>query len=98
MESQPFALHMQNQMIAEIEAARPRYVVMVNVETSWLRDDGSPGRLFEWWDAYRGHYRRVGVADMISEESTEYRWDDDAAPEAYTPKSENYLAVYRRNE
>jgi hypothetical protein len=98
MESQPFALDMQKQMIAEIEAARPRYVVMVNVETSWLRDDGSPGRIFDWWDAYRGHYQRVGVADMISEESTEYRWDAAAAPEAYTPKSENYLAVYRRNE
>jgi hypothetical protein len=98
MESQPFALAMQNQTIAEIEAARPRYVVMVNVATSWLRDDDSPGRIFDWWDSYRGRYQRVGVADMISEEQTEYRWDAAAAPEAYAPKSENYLAVYRRNE
>ena len=98
MESQPFALHMQNQMIGEIEAARPEYVVMVNVATSWMRDDNSPVRIFDWWDAYRGRYQRVGVADMISEERTEYRWDAAAAPEAYTPKSDDYLAVYRRRD
>jgi len=98
MESQPFALSMQNQMIGEIEAARPEYVVMVNVESTWLRDDRSPGRIFDWWDSYRGRYQRVGVADMISEERTEYRWDAAAAPEAYTPKAEDYLAVYRRRD
>jgi hypothetical protein len=98
MEAQPFALRMQNEMIGEIEAARPEYVVMVNVYSTWMNDDDSPTRLFDWWDAYRGRYRRVGVADMISEERTEYRWDAAAAPEAYAPKSEDYLAVYRRRE
>jgi len=98
MEAQPFALRMQNEMIGEIETARPDYVVMVNVATTWMRDDDSPGRLFDWWDSYRGRYQRVGVADMISEERTEYRWDAAAAPEAYTPKAEDYLAVYKRRE
>ncbi len=98
MEAQPFALRMQNEMIGEIEAARPEYVVMVNVYSTWMNDPDSPTRLFDWWDAYRGRYRRVGVADMISEERTEYRWDAAAAPEAYAPKSEDYVAVFRRRE
>jgi hypothetical protein len=98
MESQPYALRMQNEMIGEIEAARPEYVVMVNVATTWMADDDSPRRIFDWWDSYRGRYQRVGVADMISEERTEYRWDAAAAPEAYTPQAEDYLAVYRRRE
>lgn len=98
MEAQPFALRMQNEMIGEIEAARPEYVVMVNVATTWMSDDDSPTRLFDWWDVYRGRYQRVGVADMISEERTEYRWDAAAAPGAYAPKSGNYLAVYKRRD
>lgn len=96
MEAQPLALRMQNEMIGEIEAARPEYVVIVNVV--WIRDEDSPGRIFDWWDSYRSRYQRVGVADMISEERTEYRWDAAAAPEAYAPESELYLAVYRRRE
>lgn len=98
MEAQPFALHMQNEMIGEIEAARPEYVVMVNVATTWMSDDDSPTRLFDWWDSYRARYQRVGVADMISEQRTEYRWDAAAASGAYTPQAENCLAVYRRRE
>jgi hypothetical protein len=98
MESQPFALRMQNEMIGEIEAARPEYVVMVNVESTWMRDEDSPGRIFDWWDSYRSHYQRVGVADMISEERTEYRWGAAAAPGAYSPQAEDSLVVYRRRE
>lgn len=36
MENQPYALKMQKEMIGEIEAAKPRYLVFVNIFTSWL--------------------------------------------------------------
>jgi hypothetical protein len=52
MEKQPYALKMQEEMIAEIERARPEYVVYVEDDSSWLRTPDSQGRLFDWWTAY----------------------------------------------
>jgi hypothetical protein len=95
MEAQPYALTMQNQMIREVEAAAPEFVVRVFVQRSWLQVPQSPTRIFDWWSTYgAGRYRRVGVADILSESRTEYRWD--AAAELYQPSSDQYLAVYRR--
>jgi hypothetical protein len=96
MEAQPYALAMQNEMIAEVEAAEPQYVVQVSGEASWLQDPQSPTRLFDWWYKYGArHYQLVGIADIISEQRTEYRWA--AAAEAYEPQSSYYLAVYLRS-
>ena len=41
MEEQPYAGEMQRQMIGEIEAAQPEYVVLVNVAASFGRLPGS---------------------------------------------------------
>jgi hypothetical protein len=54
-------------MAREIEAARPKYVVMVNVSASW-----QPSRLeqpdlyiFEWAERFlREHYERVGQVEI----------------------------------
>jgi len=95
MEAQPYALTMQNEMIGEVETAAPEYVVQVSGEASWLQDEHSPTRIFDWWYKYGAqHYRLVGIADIISEKRTEYRWA--GAAEAYQPQSSYFLAVYRR--
>jgi hypothetical protein len=97
MEAQPYALTMQNEMIGEVEAAAPEYVVQVSGNASWLQDQQSPTRIFDWWYKYAAkHYRLVGIADIISEERTEYRWA--AAAETYQPQSSYFLGVYRRSE
>lgn len=96
MEDQPYALTMQNEMIHEVEAAAPEFVVRVVAPESWLQVDESPTRIFDWWSEYGArHYRLVGVADILTKEHTEYRWD--AAAESYHPQSTYYLAVYRRS-
>jgi hypothetical protein len=95
MEAQPYALAMQNEMIGEVEAAAPQYVVQVSGNASWLQDPQSPTRVFEWWYGYGArHYRLVGIADIISKERTEYRWAD--AAQTYQPQSSYFLAVYQR--
>ena len=97
MEPQPYALTMQNEMIREIEASAPEFVVQVVADESWLREPESPTRIFDWWSSYGpAHYRLVGIADIVSEDRTEYRWD--VAAGAYQPQSDHYLAVYRRRE
>jgi hypothetical protein len=95
VEPQPFALTMQNDMVRELERAAPEYVVRFPAEETLALGENSPTRLFDWWAEYGPqHYRVVGIADILSDYRTEYRWD--AAAEEYQPKSLYYLAVYRR--
>ena len=95
VEPQPFALTMQNDMVSELERAAPEYVVRFPAEETLALGENSPTRLFDWWAEYGPqHYRVVGIADILSDDRTEYRWDAEA--ERYQPKSLYYLAVYRR--
>jgi Dolichyl-phosphate-mannose-protein mannosyltransferase len=52
MEEHPYALKLQEQVIGEIERARPEYVIYVDDEYSWLTQPSSPQKLFEWWKDY----------------------------------------------
>ncbi len=52
MEPQPFARRMQEEMIQEIERARPEYVVYADDWTSWLRQANSEPLLDKWWQQY----------------------------------------------
>jgi hypothetical protein len=94
-EAQPFALEMQQDLIAELEAAKPEYLVMVNVEFSWARHPDSPTALFDWYRLYaQRYYETVGVADLVEPMRTEYRWDD--AARDYQVRSQDYVLVLRR--
>jgi 4-amino-4-deoxy-L-arabinose transferase-like glycosyltransferase len=93
MEDQPYAADMQRSMIGEIEAARPRFVVLVNVPVSWNVGQRSDRTLFHWWDRYREGFERVGLAD-ITDRGTKYVWGPEAA--TYTPRSPVWVAVFER--
>jgi hypothetical protein len=97
MEIQPFALDMQREMIREIEAARPAYIVLVGVAASWLLRPGSETLVHAWFEDYQQrHYERVGVVDILSPTFSLYLWD--AASRDYTPRSNVWLSVYRRRD
>ncbi len=97
MESQPYALSMQEDMIREITLAAPEFVVEVAGNKSWLRNEKSPTRIFAWWSGYHPQrYRQVGVADKISDDRTDYRWD--SAADGYRPRSDYHLVVFRRED
>ena len=94
-ESQPYALTMQDEMIREVEAQRPEYVVFVHVRSSWLTDLEGAAPVLGWWKQHCArNYSLVGIVDMVSEDRTEYRWD--AAVMGYWTRSDAYLQVYRR--
>ena len=93
MEDQPYAADMQRRMIGEIEAASPRFVVLVNVAVSWNVGQRSDRTLFRWWDRYQEGFQRVGLAD-ITEGGTRYVWGPEAA--TYTPTSPVWVAVFER--
>ena len=86
MEPQPLARQMQEEMIREIESARPQYIVFVNVITSWLPQNGER-LIFQWLERYlSANYRRVGVADIVAADHTEYRWDSEAENTSHSPR------------
>ena len=95
MEDQRYAFRMQKEMIEEIEKAQPKYLVFVNVVTSWLARKTSVTYMFDWHKEYtRKNFDLVGVIDILSRTQTVYRWDHEAVN--YSPQSPYFLAVYRR--
>jgi hypothetical protein len=96
VEPQPFALQMQDDMIAELERNAPAYVVRFPIVETLSLGAESPPRIYGWWSDYGPkHYRLVGIAEIMDDGSSEYRWD--RAAETYQPHSLYHLAVYRRN-
>jgi len=58
-----YAVQFQRDMIAEIEPAKPQFLVVVNISTSWLNRIGSNETLDVWATDYmRRFYDGVGVA------------------------------------
>jgi len=94
MESQPFAAPMQREMTQEIVAARPAYLVLVSVPTSWSDGQFSMPPILRWSQAYTKQcYDLVGIAD-IGESRTTMVWDRDAA--MYQPASPNVILTFKR--
>lgn len=96
METQSYAAKMQDEMISQIEAARPEFVVMVWFPMSWLRTEDSNDHILDWAKDYlMSRYDVVGVADMENEDSTIYHWGAEAITYAARPPYVLYL--YRRH-
>jgi hypothetical protein len=88
---------MKQEMLREVEAARPEFVVDVRDRLSWyVGFSPEPQRIRDWMEEYlkSGNYRRVAVAENVAGKIV-YRWDSDAA--GYSPSGENYICVYQRN-
>ena len=95
MEPQPFARRMQDEMIAQLERERPRFLVLVNVPTSWSLQAESSHALLAWVErTVNTDYRLVGLVDIMPDGETVYRWD--AAAAGASPASSNHLAIFER--
>jgi hypothetical protein len=95
MELQPFAKSMQQEMIREIEAVHPKYLVFSWVDASWMAQPNSDRGIVEWGRSYiRECYEPVGVADIFSEKETTMLWDD--AVKSYNAVSANLVYTCRR--
>lgn len=95
MEVHPYAFRMQREMIEEIEASRPAYIVVPMNPTSWLVRPDSVMHLFEWLDPYlKRYYEQVGLVDIPSPLETHFYWDNEAA--GREPASAYYVLVYHR--
>jgi len=95
MEDQPYAVTMQRQMISEIEAAKPQYLVIVVNRYSWLPKESSDLEIFGWVERYAAaDYDRVGIVDCRPDKPEIQLWGD--AAKNYSGKPEQCLEIYRR--
>jgi len=95
METQRYALRMQQEMIREIESAEPVLFILVEIGSSWGIRPGSERFIFEWFQEYRMRYlHQVGVVDILSADSTVYHWGDDSI--GYSPHSEYRIRIFKR--
>lgn len=95
MEPHPYARAMQEEMIQDIESAKPKYVVVAFMPTSWLVHEDAEMYIFDWLETFLGrHYERVGLIDILSEVETNFYWDE--AARGREPESRLHLGVYRR--
>jgi hypothetical protein len=93
MEPHRYALFMQKEMIGEIESVKPKFLVLVNVLSSWLLRPDSEKMIFEWFNQYQKNYQPIGIVDLIEPGEAVYRWNDDVA--GYSPRSESYILILK---
>ena len=95
MENQPYSLMMQEWMIREIEANKPKYLVFVDSPFSWLANQNSNQFILNWFDQYSAaNYNMVGFADMIAPGNTKYVWRE-ALP-YYRVQGQASVSVFER--
>jgi hypothetical protein len=97
MERQDYASKMQIEMIREIENARPKHVVFVNVPASWLAKSYSDKTIFRWAQIYLDkYYRIVGLVDINPNGNSKAYWDDEARRNR--PRSQFNVHVLERKK
>jgi len=94
MEPQSYARQMQEEMIRQIESARPKYVISIGARSSWLQQPTSDGMIFAWADDYvQKFYDVVGLVNILSPDHTDYYFDQLPEP---MPQFVNYIFICRR--
>src|SRR5207302_7206510 len=94
MEPQSYARQMQEEMIQQIESARPKYLIWIGVPASWLQQATSEDLILAWANDYVGKfYDVVGLVNLLSRDQTDYYFDQ--LPES-KPQLDNYILICRR--
>jgi hypothetical protein len=86
---------MQQDMIAQLERARPRFLVLVNVDMSWSRRPGSSLEILDW--AARtvdADYRQIGLVEIPPDAPSRSVWGDGASSAA--PHTKSFVAIFER--
>jgi hypothetical protein len=95
MEDHPYNLIMQHEMIREVEAARPRFIVFTPISGSWLTSPRSDRSIIAWLSGYlRENYMLVGIVDILTDETTIYNWYEGARK--YKPRTPRQVLVLER--
>jgi hypothetical protein len=92
----PYAHQFQTEMIKEIQQAKPKFLVMVNIRSSWYARSVQQvdNTIFAWQAKYVSeHYTQVGIV-----EDDFWCWDDPQKNIHCTPKTDSWIAIYKRQQ
>lgn len=92
MEVHPYAAKMQGEMIQQIEAAKPEYMVFVNNQLSWLPRPQSERKIMTWWENYWAQNYSL-VRTITTREFAEEFADQSPGPAGGTG---NFLLILKR--
>jgi hypothetical protein len=93
---QKYTARMQQELIREVEASRPEYLVYVDVAESWGERDRAPqaSAFLSWLHEYtRANYETYGVA-RLGDTASAYLWGD--AAKNHTPDPVPAIYVLKR--
>ena len=77
VEEQPLAPQMQQEMIDEIEANKPKFIVFANARYSWLVHPKAPLKIFDWAMRYlAANYDIVGIFEPKNALESESFWGE----------------------
>jgi 4-amino-4-deoxy-L-arabinose transferase-like glycosyltransferase len=94
METQKYASQMQQEMIREIERARPKFLISVVMPDSWLQRPESERLIFTWANEYAAqNYTVAGFVNMVAPDKTDYYFDN--VPQS-VPQLGKYILIYQR--
>ncbi len=94
-EVQPLAHQMQQEVIREVESAKPKYIIYVNLGGSWLLRTRSDRTILYWLADYAAlHYKVVGLVNIVSSDQTDYYWGEDA--DYYAPAVAQGICIFER--
>ena len=99
MEEQQYALKMQLDMVREVEANHPKYIVEIGSPYSWLPHVNSELFVLDWANKYSEKCTLVGLVDIpptYDGASTRYYWGDEAKSARITSKS--FIRIYKVNQ
>ena len=80
----------------QVEARQPKFVVYVNVSTSWILQPDTDRRILQWFLRYvESDYEQVGLIDILGPQDTRYYWGREQSDRK--PESNFWLTVYERS-
>jgi hypothetical protein len=92
METHPYAARLQEEMIKQVEAAQPEYVVYVQNHFSWLTQEASEKKILDWWPKYWEDNLQLLRTVTTRQGAEEFAEKDPARPGS----SGNYLLLLKR--
>jgi hypothetical protein len=89
----PDNARLQSEMIEEVKADEPRFLLFVVNPSSWLNRI-SEIRIVDWMVEYvERHYDPIGIVDIFADH-TVYKWNEDAL--GYKRRSSSAVYVFER--
>ena len=93
-ENQPYSKEMRQDMLAEIEAAKPKYLMFINSSYSWGGSSEAVKDITEWYTKEQADYNIVCVIDLDPKGKGTWIWGDEA--KTYKPKNTSWIWLHER--